>query len=115
MARKKLTIQEQIDILKNVKHNINYNIIFPYGICFEIDKCLYLYGIKISNYKFIKCYIPTFTYKHVCEITKDTDLYPEKTEYNTNGLSNYWWNVNNCKIRKKVINLLIKELQTKIK
>lgn len=70
MSRKKLTIEQQIYILENVKKDIFEYSFCPSGICYYIDTNLYKYGINISDYKFIKCYIPTFTYKHVCEITK---------------------------------------------
>lgn len=105
MSRKKLTIQEQINVLKDAKKILQTGSFS--GMCVCIEQSLRKYDIKTSWY--INCYIPTFTLNHICKLTKNTELYPK-------CLNKYWfwWNFGEIDIRSEVFDLLIKELEEKL-
>lgn len=110
MPRKKLTIEQQIKVLKDAKEIINsgnYGMCC-YGMCTCIEISLRQYNI--NTYHYINCYIPTFTLNHICKITKNTELYPTLMEKDW-----FWWKLYDNVVRSKVFDLLIKELEDKLK
>jgi len=109
VAKIKLTIQEQIDILTKAKEayskSINYS---PrLGMCFYIANELIKFDFRCNTlYKYLDEYFPTFTYEHICYITKGTDLYPTELDY--------YWDRQNKEVREKVFDLLINELKQQL-
>lgn len=116
MSRRKLSLEVQLDILKDAKNRYKFGEInkpeylLNFGMCFYIDKALYKQtSISMSFYGNLKYYLPTFSLMHIAKITKGTDLYPT-----TFLLKEYWWNEKEIDVRLKVFDLLINELEKQI-
>ena len=114
MAYRKLSLEEQIDLLK--KSKVHYKM-YGVGMCNSIYKSLQSYGIKINSTEYIHRYIPTFTLSHIRKITNGTDLYPTTNETNKFSHRVFWWSrlcYRSTIVRINVFDLLIKELEDKL-
>ena len=116
MSREKLTIEEQISVLKEAK--MRYETGAHWGMCICIQKSLNSFNIHLDSNKNINRYVPTFTFHHICKLTKGTKLFPSR--YNSlkeskEKHSEFWWGMYDVPERIKVFKLLIKELEDKLK
>ena len=72
MARKKLTIEQQISVLKEAKKKFKTA---EKDMCECIIKSLTIYDIQLKSNKNVNRYIPTFTFNHICKLTKGTKFF----------------------------------------
>lgn len=98
----KLTIQEQIDVLKRGKEI--YMSGSYYGMCLCISDAIFEKcnnDIDIDN---IFKYIPTFNMFHIFKMAKGTELEPKV-------LAIFWWDMRDRTIRPQIFDMLINELE----
>ena len=107
MELKELTIEKQIEVLKEAKDS--YIFFHDCGMCFFIQQSLENLLPCFVRYDELSFYIPTFTLSHLRE-AYDNNLvnmkYPNRTDY--------WWDKNDRDSRIAAFDFLINELESKL-
>lgn len=104
---KKLTIEQQIAVLKCTRREMNKSD-YVTGLCRELRHSL----LEINNIGAgyaceIQAYIPSFTYENAIELSKKYGF----TKPRAGQEDYYWWEKGVKRPRIMLVNALIKELQ----